>query len=58
MPVLRPLTIALGVIWGVMMIAMLWQYPAVSQPVLWASLVFPIYYFGLSFWLQFARKSA
>jgi phosphatidylcholine synthase len=58
MPVLRPLTIALGVIWGVMMIAMLWQYPAISAPVLWASLVFPAYYFGLSFWLQFARKSA
>ena len=57
-PVLRRLTNVLGAIWGVLIGVMLWQYPAVSPPVLWASLVFPVYYFGLSFWLQFARKSA
>ena len=55
-PVLRWLTNSLGVIWGVLLGVMLWQYPAVSPPVLWASLVFPVYYFGLSFWLQFVRS--
>jgi phosphatidylcholine synthase len=57
-PVLRWLTNSLGAIWGVLLGVMLWQYPAVSPTVLWASLVFPVYYFGLSFWLQFARRLA
>jgi len=57
-PVLRRLTNVLGAIWGVLIGVMLWQYPAISPPVLWASMVFPVYYFGLSFWLQFTRKSA
>jgi phosphatidylcholine synthase len=57
-PVLRRLTNVLGVIWGVLIGVMLWQYPAISPPVLWASLVFPVYYFGLSLWLQFTPKSA
>ena len=51
-PVLRGLTTALGAIWGVLLGVMLWQYPAVSPPVLWASLVFPVYYFGLSLLLN------
>ena len=51
-PVLRRLTNALGVVWGVLIGVMLWQYPAISRPVLLASLVFPVYYFGLSFVLQ------
>jgi phosphatidylcholine synthase len=54
-PVLRGLTNVLGAIWGVLIGVMLWQYPAISAPVLWASLVFPVYYFGLSFWLQARR---
>jgi phosphatidylcholine synthase len=54
-PVLRGLTNVLGAIWGVLIGVMLWQYPAISAPVLWASLVFPVYYFGLSFWLQTRR---
>ena len=57
-PVLRWFTNAFGAVWGVLLAVMLWQYPAISRPVLLASLVFPVYYFGLSFWLQFARKSA
>jgi phosphatidylcholine synthase len=57
-PVLRRLTNSLGVVWGLLLGVMIWQYPAISPPVLWASLVFPVYYFGLSFWLQFTRRSA
>jgi phosphatidylcholine synthase len=52
MPVLRWQTNALGAVWGVLIGVMLWQYPAISRPVLLASLLFPIYYFGLSIALQ------
>ena len=48
-------TIVLGAIWGVLISVMLWQYPAVSRPVLLASLAFPVYYFVLSFVLHFRR---
>jgi phosphatidylcholine synthase len=64
-PVLQPVTLTLGVIWAVLMIVMLWQFPAVSRLVFWASLVFPAYYFVVSLVLHFrppvasgfARKS-
>ena len=57
MTVLRGPTNVLGVIWGVLMWVMLSQYPAVSTPVLFASLLFPVYYFVLSFVLHFRRPS-
>jgi phosphatidylcholine synthase len=47
-PVLRGLTNSLGALWSASMLFMLWQYPAVSQPILWASFAFPVYYIGLS----------
>jgi len=50
--VLRTPTIALGALWGVLMVAMLWQMPDVSRPVFWASWVFPAYYFLLSLGLH------
>jgi phosphatidylcholine synthase len=53
--VLQPLTLALGVIWAVLMLAMIWQLPAVSPFVFWGSLVFPAYYIALSLALQFRR---
>jgi phosphatidylcholine synthase len=54
--VLRVPTNVLAAIWGVLIGVMLWQYPAISTPVLLTSLVFPVYYFGLSLWLQFVRS--
>ena len=57
-PVLRTLTIALGALWGVLMIAMLWQMPAVSRPIFWTSLVFPVYYFLLSLALDVRRQGS
>ena len=50
------LTNVLGVIWGALMIAMLWQFPAVSRPLFLASLVFPAYYVILSFVLDARRR--
>lgn len=55
MPVLRLPTILLGIAWGVMLFVMLWQYPAVSRPLLLGSLAYPIYYFVLSFVLHLRR---
>lgn len=56
-PVWQTPTIVLGAIWGVLMCVMLWQLPAVSPAVLWASYVFPAYYVVLSLWLQFGARS-
>lgn len=46
--ILRGLTLALGAVWGALMLLMLWQWPAVSRPILYASLIFPGYYTLLS----------
>jgi len=50
--VLRWPTNVLGAIWAVMLFVMIRQYPAISNGVLYASLLFPVYYFGLSFVLH------
>ena len=47
-PILMWPTNILGAIWGVLMLVMLWQYPAISRPVFLASLVFPVYYIAVS----------
>ena len=52
----RPLTIGLGVVWSVLMLMMLWDYPAVSRPLFWASLMYPCYYVALSLFLQFGSR--
>jgi phosphatidylcholine synthase len=57
-PTLQPVTIALGAIWGALMLLMLWQLPAVSPVVFWASLVFPAYYVALSLMLHFRGTRA
>jgi len=57
-PVLRLSTNVLGALWSASMLLMLWQYPAVSRLVIWASLAFPIYYLALSFWLHAHRREA
>jgi phosphatidylcholine synthase len=49
-------TLALGLVWGVLMLVMLWQFPAVSPAVFLASLVFPVYYAVLSLWLEIRRR--
>jgi len=42
-------TNVLGAVWAVAMLVVLWQYPQVSQPLVIASLAYPVYYFVLSF---------
>ena len=49
----RPVTMLLGILWGVLLLVMLWDYPEVPRFVFWASLVYPAYYVALSLYLQF-----
>jgi phosphatidylcholine synthase len=55
-PVLRGLTIALSLVWGVLIVAIILTLPRVSNALLAASLVFPIYYTGLSLALNLRRS--
>jgi phosphatidylcholine synthase len=56
-PQMQTPTLILGVIWGVMVGVMLWRMPAVPRPVLWTSLLFPVYYVVLSLSLPFLPRS-
>jgi len=47
-PVWRVPTNALGALWGIAILAMLWQFPMVAPPLFFVSLIFPIYYVVLS----------
>ncbi len=57
-PSWRPLTVALGLVWGVLMLVLWSQMPDVSRPLLWASFVFPAYYLLLSLALHRRRAPA
>jgi phosphatidylcholine synthase len=48
-------TILLGTAWAVLMVAMVWMLPAVSRPILYLSLIFPLYYLALSLVLHARR---
>ena len=48
-------TLVLGTMWAVVFTWMIWRLPAVDGPWTMISLVFPVYYFALSLWLQFRR---
>jgi len=51
----RGVTIAFGIVWGIVMLAILWQLPVVSRVLLWTSFLFPLYYAILS--LAIGRSS-
>jgi phosphatidylcholine synthase len=55
-PFLRPLTIALGLAWGVALMFALARLPEPSPALVYGSLAFPLYYFALSFYLHFGRR--
>lgn len=48
---LQWLTLALGGIWGALVLLIIYSLPAPPRAAVYASLVFPAYYAGLSFWL-------
>ena len=51
-PHFRAATIWLGVVWAIGMVIAVWTAPATPPALLSATLLYPAYYFGLSFWLQ------
>jgi phosphatidylcholine synthase len=56
-PTLQVPTVLLGTVWGVLMLVMLWQLPAVNRVVFWASLLFPAYYVVVSLILNLRRRT-
>jgi len=48
-------TLVLGTMWSVLFAWMIWRLPAEDGPWMMVSLIFPVYYFALSLWLQFRR---
>jgi phosphatidylcholine synthase len=57
-PVLRLLTLGLGVVWAFMILAMILALPDVHFGLVMISLFFPIYYFALSAMLHRRRRAA
>ena len=57
-PFLRPLTIGFGIAWGAALIVALSRLPESSPGLVRASLAFPVYYFALSLYLHFGRRTA
>lgn len=55
-PTLRGLTLALGALWGVTVMAMIVDLPRVRVSLVLVSLVFPVYYLLLSAALQLRRR--
>ena len=51
--VLRRLSITLASVWGALMLAALLQYPHTDPRLLWVSLLFVVYYVGLSLYATF-----
>lgn len=55
---LRTLTVALGLIWGVMVLVITWRLPAPPRGLVIGSLFFPVYYGVLSLYLHARRLPA
>ncbi len=55
-PVLRGSTISFGIIWGISILIIIYLLPNPSVFLVGASLIFPAYYFILSFWLSAAAS--
>jgi phosphatidylcholine synthase len=55
-PFLRPLTITLGIAWGIALVVVLVRMPEPSLGTVYGSLAFPVYYFALSFYLDVRRR--
>lgn len=51
-PRFRALSLGLGAVWAVVMTYAVWTLPETPSFLIWASLAYPAYYCGMSFWLQ------
>lgn len=55
--VLKVPTLLLGTAWALLFVRIIWRLPAVDGPWITLSLVFPVYYVGLSLWLNGGAKA-
>ncbi|MFQ5917591.1 MAG: CDP-alcohol phosphatidyltransferase family protein [Candidatus Binatia bacterium] len=55
-PILRGLTVSLGVLWGIMIQIIIYRLPHLSISLVYASLLFPAYYLCISFWVEARRR--
>jgi phosphatidylcholine synthase len=55
---LRPLTLALGAVWALLFVALIWWLPVPPAWLVWTSLIYPAYYIALSLWLTAGRRAA
>jgi phosphatidylcholine synthase len=55
---LRPLTLVLGAVWALALLWVMINFEAPNLTIAWLSLLYPLYYFGLSFYLHFNRPRA
>jgi phosphatidylcholine synthase len=56
-PRYRPLTNLLGALWAAVIFYAMYRLPDPPRAVMFASLIFPAYYTGLSLWLEYRRWS-
>ena len=54
----RTLTLSLGLLWSLMMLALIMQLPTPQRALAWLSLFFPVYYTALSLVLHARRSHA
>lgn len=55
-PHFRKSSLGLGALWGAVMTYAVWTLPETPTLLLWASLAYPAYYCGMSFWLQATER--
>ena len=53
---LRGLTVSLGIVWGLVMVAIIWLLPDPPAWLVWGSCAYPVYYLALSLYLQTSRR--
>jgi phosphatidylcholine synthase len=56
-PALRGLTVGLGLVWGAVMLAIIWMLPSPPRPLVVGSLAYPVYYAVLSVVLHVRRST-
>jgi phosphatidylcholine synthase len=54
-PIYRGLTNSLGVLWAAAILGIIYLLPQPPRELVWLSLLFPVYYTALSFWLEAQR---
>jgi phosphatidylcholine synthase len=51
-------TVALGAVWTIALVAIIWRLPQVPRALVWVSLLYPVYYFTLSLVLHAQRTAS